>query len=172
MGVQEGIRFCDACGRTLGATEKLHASGSAWVCHGCLPAASVAQAVEDWPPATRQRRTVSARPSRRRASGLAKGSLVAAVAAALVGLIPGIGLFGWFIAGLGGLLALIGLILALAVPARNEGAGLPVAGLAACVAASVIIVVAQGFWIVGMQRDLQAETERMWSEAERDASGR
>jgi hypothetical protein len=35
MGTKDGIRFCDACGRTVGTGEKLILSGGAWVCRDC-----------------------------------------------------------------------------------------------------------------------------------------
>ena len=35
MGVKDGIRFCDACGQTVGAGQKLVQSGGAWVCQSC-----------------------------------------------------------------------------------------------------------------------------------------
>ena len=35
MGVKDGIRFCDACGKTVSAGQKLIQSGGAWVCQNC-----------------------------------------------------------------------------------------------------------------------------------------
>jgi hypothetical protein len=39
MGMKDDIRFCDACGRTVGEGEKLVLAGGAWICEDC--AASV-----------------------------------------------------------------------------------------------------------------------------------
>jgi len=150
MGTDGSIRFCDACGRTMAAGERLTQSGQSWVCADChgattpLPVAMAAPTDDDYPTfqAPPPRRTYVA-PARKRTSGLGKASLVAGLVGIGLGLIPGIGLVGIVAAGIGWLLALIGLILALAVPNRREGAGVPVLGLIVCFVVPVIILIVQ-----------------------------
>jgi len=36
MGTKDGIRFCDACGQTLGEGERLVLIGGSWVCPQCV----------------------------------------------------------------------------------------------------------------------------------------
>ncbi|MBN2582533.1 MAG: DUF308 domain-containing protein [Planctomycetes bacterium] len=143
MGQRDGVRFCDACGRTMAADERLVQAGQAWVCSECasdrVAVASPAEAMVaqmNTPPRPRGQTVHVHTHQAKSVNGLGVAALVLGILAAIVCWIPLVNLVSIPLAGIGLLLAVIGFLIALT--GRKSGVGMPVSGAIVCIVAILV----------------------------------